>query len=582
MREQECEEAERYGALAPIDPDCAAGGSSSDGERSEADSEEDSEEEEDVVLRIDTASMVDLKRYYDQDGDVQTCRERQQEAARARASVGWWYEYGPCAFELRRLRPAQEEVWMAAVLDVLWRAQDCLNLFHFVGFYYERDIVGWLMRGAAGGDAPLLPFGLLPLQEGGEGEAEIEGEFVRIRRAGAFEWELFFECPSRSRRERYDFYIYSKNATFSPLVLSEEEERAREERLRAGRGVCRRRRRRGRRGAGRAEEGPADLSVNSPFIDLYRKSWGCEEAQLFAFHANFLATHPEPFLQCKEVPPDPLEDAPDEVRFTLDNVDKVRRENSERRMLAQSTAAKHYIANNLNGGGGAKGKGKRPYASQDMTAQWKKFRDGDSEASESEEETPVERWQREFDRPTLKQSLKPLPASMQISRGPPPTILLRPEELRRDKEDAVCNLMNFPHLFFKPHTSIGRGGQAGALGAKSSLSPADLEFSQRQLRRANALRERTFALLFGELYARTLGRLDRLFFAHLGAEAEFLTDHLVPRLSFEPSEEEEEEEEEKEKKKNKKRDAAGNEKKEGVGGGDAAVQGGAGMRLEIT
>jgi hypothetical protein len=510
------EEARRYGAIERYEP-------SSCSEYEECSTEEEEDDDEEVVQWIDNDSWFATKQFYEKDGDVMTCRRRQKEEMDSYdCSVAWWYEAPDTRpFPLHNLVGFNEPNYMRAILDLLWRAQDYLNHSRLVVFYYERDMGAWMKRTRQADAA--LPFGVIVPGEREDDDADKPvGQLSRVKAAGSFNWQLQFRCHSEKKRRRYAFFVFDRDATFQDVVEPDAHERVRRER------ECEKT---------RNLEKP-QLWLNSPFIDLYFKDWEWKETNLYAGDANKLATHPESFLQTKQLPLDPLEDLPEEVTYTLDSlaVTKAREQAPANREKRQTVAAQRWIAQQKCGNGKGKRKG---FASQDISEQWVWFRDGgNDDDSDCDNETLYESREREFNRTSMKKELKPLPASMQIVRGPPPQILIKPEEKKREYEDAVCHLMNFPFLFFKPHTNLS--------GNRAALSPSEIDFSQSQLNKSIALQQKTFQLMFDELYGRTFALLDATYFGTLGEGAERFTRHIKTRLTFSPPGEREKELQQKE------------------------------------
>jgi hypothetical protein len=442
-----------------------------------------SEDEAVEVDPLDTPTMLDQKRFYDRDRDIQTCRNRKMaETSRNECSIGWWYKE---EFELGRPARLNSPQYMKELNRMLWEGQDLLNLFKFVCFYYERDMDVWLRE-----SSDELPFGLVSL---GVKVGDLPGEFVLEKRASSFKSQLRFNCTNERMSERYDFYIYEEGCTFAPLVEKVE--------------GCDRR---------------STIAPVSPFLSLYADKKDVVEAKVCMMDANFQATHPEPFLFSKVLPDAGLEEIPTEVSYALDDVDPARQSGNLRRMNVATVAAENYITR-MNRKRRRYVDGHSGGASDRAMEEWEAFRDREEE--EDEKATLFEERLEVFGRISIKQTLKPLPSSMQISRGPPPTILVRPDELQRPYEDTVCNLMNFPHLFFKPHTSMGGLG-------KVSLTPSELTFSQRQLEDSISQQQTRFQTIFGELYGRTFGVLDSRLMEEMTPETERIRREITVKMKF--------------------------------------------------
>jgi hypothetical protein len=136
----------------------------------------------------------------------------------------------------------------------------------------------------------------------------------------------------------------------------------------------------------------------------------------------------------------------------------------------------------------------------------------------------------DFERPTLKESLEPLPSSLEVSRGPPPNVFIKPEELKRAYEDKVCNLLGFPHLFFKANTGNVQGSSSSQSQNKSGH--VQLDFSQRQLEDVIIRQQTLFQHIYQEIYLRSFMYLDIPIFSQLPSEALPLLEHIRVRMNY--------------------------------------------------
>lgn len=446
-----------------------------DDSQEEGEESEDSDESEDECYRVDGALMTEVKRFYDKDKDVQICRARKRDelAFTATAHIAWW-----AADQALRLVPhLNTPTYLARLEAMLWKAQDYLSLFHFCCFYYERDMDAWYR---AVYDCPEeeetpLPFGLLEL---GLARGDLAGHFVLRRRANSPDKRLDYVCYRRRFAARYAFYVCDDGAVLEQLSRD-----------------------------ARGYEKGAQLVAVSPFTSLYTDKRYVGEAKVCQMDANLWATHPEPFLFSKLLPDPELDQQPEETRFADDDLAQELRQLANARRINVATQAGEREIARLNSRAQKKRTGGGSSAAC-LTSEWEAFRDGDSDDDEGD--SLFQERLEEFGRPSLKSMLRPLPASMQISRGPPPAVLVRPEELQRAYEDDVCNLMNFPHLFFKPHTSPN---------SRAGLTESELRHAELQLRKTLAQQRRTFELLFHQLYGRTYGLLDACLFDALAVRA---------------------------------------------------------------
>lgn len=461
-----------------VRPDCQGSN------RAEEEEGEESEEaDQDVVYIIDSATMREMKQFYERDSDIDICRRRLHESFNHRCTIAWWYKN---AVELKRGHHRfNTPSYMTKLHAMFWKAMDYLTLFRFVGFFFVRDIHQWFKEHGQSDDDCELPFELIEL---GLSQQEQHGCFIQRRRAYTQRRELLFRCRKRWVVERYDVYIHDQGPVFRPLCNTTEE-----------------------------TDAGANVSPVSPFFPLYGERKRIIEAKLFEGDANNFATHPEPFLQNKLLPDADIEDVPERLRFDSDNLADLLRSETTHRVNVGARNTERYISTTLNK------KGRRAQEAEDEAkSAFQEFMDEDEETAG---DTPYARRLETFDRPSLKSMLKPLPANTSLVRGPPPHVLIKPSELQHEYEDRVCNLMGVPHLYYNPYTHTSN---------KSSLTPSHLRFSGDRMADSVARVEKIFEDLFYELYKRTLGRLDYELFCSKDAEGVAIAKDIEARMKFEP------------------------------------------------
>ena len=467
----------------------------------------------DIVIStytIDPEVMLNLKQEYDSDVEIQTCRERKKiETFRHKCTIAWWYMQD--AVQLQTLPYFDQDTYMRKLQDMLAIAQDYLNLFRFVAFYYVKDMVGWVLR-----DDGTLPFGVVEL---GINKTDIPGAFSSVRRDGHFEREVVYECTDETIAERYDFYVFEQGPVF--------------------------------RTSDRTYGGTTTNVVPvSAFNELFDDKRDIVEARVCLGDANFMASHPEGFIYSKPLPDTNIENIPEETRYIENDLAAASQATSLHRANLTSALAGQYV-NRFRQTSAAltTSRGFGSSISQDKLMMQQMFyqhggcgsvggmgsRDGRDMVS-----TLYHERQAEFMRPTVKESLEELPSYMEVSRGPAPAILMQPGDLQRRFDDKVCQLMNFPHLFFKPHGSGPGGGRSGgaqqsgsgSAGTSNNTNAGNLLFAQRQLDDAVVQQQSVFQQIFSELYKRTFGLMDQLLFERLPPEWGPITANISARMLF--------------------------------------------------
>lgn len=414
----------------------------------------------DQHIRIDSAYMIRLKQFYDKDTDIQICREKKKtETNRHDYSIGWWYDE---MIELMRLPYHNESTYKKALDDMFWEAQDYITLFKFVGFYILRDMNAWVEEG---GIKP--PFGVIEINTD---QRQRKGDFVIIRMEGSFEKEIFYQCNDEKLLERYNFYVFDDGATFEPLMIMD------------------------------TYPDPDTVVPLSAFTKLMDDEYEITEAKICQADANFQATHPEGFLFSTPLAETQIENVSEEMRYTMDDLESAKQMTSMDRMKDAVTLAEGYcekIRYNVNK--------KLPRIYKEIYG------------------TVYQQRRDDFMRPTLKESLEPLPSSLQVSRGPPPTVLIKPEDLISRYETRICNLMGFPQQLFKSHVPIRKTG---------STNDISYNLAQRQLEDVIVRQQGAFQRIYHELYRRSFMHLDIPIFNRLPTEAMPILEHLRVRIVY--------------------------------------------------
>lgn len=464
--------------------------------------EEDSEfDEDDLVQCVDRATLLGLKQYYDKDPDIQICKRRKiHETFRADWSVGLWDEQQER--EVKRLVHMDNARYKKLLRDFLTRAHDYLVLFQFVGYYCVKDMTAWYERMRLREartrlvetgqleetsseveeeeDEP-LPFGVIDL---GLNLSDGYGTFKLVQRAGSVQRRLHFTCNDEALAERYNFYVFDDGATFETLMEPR-----------------------------RLNDRDADLAVLTPFMDLYNKRLEIEEARICLFDANFQSTHPESFVVAKPLPEQRVDQMPEPVRWGKDTMTQAALENSMRRVELTTALAQDQL---------------NALQQQRRTGPRTASLEGTGIDTMGADSLYSARRSR-FQRPDLKESLKVLPESMDLARGPAPTPLVVLGELQQRYELEICSAMGFPHSFLRVGAGDGGGGGGQQKGAQeSNKNEARLVFAQKEMEEQTEKQQEVFQALFAELYRRTFGRLARGIRQETGGAKQRGT----PRLNF--------------------------------------------------
>jgi len=406
---------------------------------------------------VDNATLIDLKKYYDKENDIQACRKRKlHETFRPEWTVGLWYE---TQHEVRRLTMLNREPWRSLLRQFLSEAHDYLTLFQFCGYYCVRDMARWveeLDTAAREGRQPRdpLPFGVVAL---GMNRLDTYGTYVSVRAEDETRRHLVFECDNEALHRRYDFYVFDMGAVFEPLL----EKRA-------------------------YNDPDADIQVVSPFEELYRQRTLINEARTCLFDANFEATHPLSFIVAKPLPDSKLETVPEEIRFSMDSLALATSVHGLERINMSTTLAQ-ATKDRMNRTRHDENWGRAQHRRVDL-----------------EQATLYNERRLMFVRPDPRESLEVLPESMEVARGPVAVSLVNLEELQRRYEGDVCAQMEFPHFFMKPQA----GDKSGGMASQGKASEDQLVFAQAQLEEAVVKLQTVFQCLFTEAYARTFGVLD--------------------------------------------------------------------------
>jgi hypothetical protein len=431
----------------------------------DSDDDSDSDNQPEIIssYQIDNGMMQQLKEFYDDDEIIQTCRERKkEETLRHPCTIAWWFDEKVMIKEVPILN---DKLYMKALHDMMWVAQDYLTLFHYVALYYVKDMAAWLARRDGS-----LPFGVVQL---GINRNDNLGKFFLQRREGRAEKELVFVCSDEALAKRCDFYVFNEGANFKSFIT--------------------------RNVFSTYGDEVGEVVPLSAFTSLRDDNGDIYESKVCLFDANFSATHPEAYIVSKPPPDTQIENVSDDIRFALDDIGHGRSYQSYDKAQMSSNVANRYRKKFIQSHG-ARGTNGYPNLSRGI-------------GEDEEEYTLYHERQAAFPHPSSRDTMVEMPNYMEIVRGPAPVSLIKPEDLTLRYEHKVCNLMNFPYTFFKASSN----GFTGSGGSKSSLSGGGagnggLLFAQHQLEGSICKQQAVFSQIFSILYGKTFARLDEQLF----------------------------------------------------------------------
>jgi len=436
-----------------------------------------------TLRRIPTAYLIRINTFYQTDGDIHLCKsKRDTETFRYEWFAGWFKE----EVELLRLPALNAPRVKEALRKFLLEAEDMLQCFQFLGYYFVRDMDGWLAavtgedeEGESQTDEQLheniannLPFGLIPL---GNCESESYGTYYLAENRLTMSRAILYECNDNALAARYAFQVLDMGARFVPISSPN-----------AARWAARFLR--------QAPSGAAtDVLAVSPFMDLLEQRDLLDEAEVAQMDANSMRTYPEPYMVANPLPDARIEDVAEDTLYAVDSLLGARQVEGLQRQelsmnIAQCQLQRIQMRDSMY----------RPERQTSVTAQRKLF----------------------YNRPYLRDTMQYVPKSVTMPNIPQPAPLVNVEHMRSRYENDICAVMALPYSFFKPYgTSHGSGSgsgngasQAAAVGTTRQQSPAQLEHAQRlmddEVKRKHTLYDR----LFKEIYRYTFRELDQRLF----------------------------------------------------------------------
>ena len=409
-----------------------------------------------VENMIDQSFMWELKQFYNQDDCIQKCRKRKQdELIQHKSQISWWFREEE---ELAPIPIMNEERYQRALHEVLWCANDYLALFGFVGFFIRKDLGQWVKEKEKNGG--ILPFGVI---EFGERKDQIPGYFVkRAKKSTIFGSELVFCCTDESKKSKYSFFVFSRNATFRvPPVTKKNEFYPLE------------------------DTNTSNLLPNSSFEALWDRWRRITELTITLDDANSQSCRPESFLLTKPLPETDITQVSEADRYLSDFLDEGGREVT----MDQLQTGYEYVSHH---------KERIQCRTAYTQMQSQRYRSGKYVSL-------TEQRRMTFPRPVLTENLEVLPPLVTLDRGPAPKSLIDVDHLEETYEAQVCSIMCYPYLLFKAHshTHSQTNKTSGGIGNVSQLETAKLD-----LDKTIQGQEELFQEIFTELYMRSYAFLD--------------------------------------------------------------------------
>jgi hypothetical protein len=375
---------------------------------------------------------------------------------------------------------------------------DALTRFRFCGFYYRKNAEAWYgnqkrrRRRGKGKDEEEeeeeveenvedLPFGVIPL---GFDVAQAYGRYVLCDDRRNMRRFITFECYDPALVAKYNFLVIDGGVQFVSTRYA-----LLPELLCQLTGLC---------------GGPMDVVPTTPFGDLYRQYSLLCEAEEALFDANAMRAYPQGF-----VVPRPLPDARlDTLQLEGGSLFKVHKGDViEGQQLAQHSAQKEL---------------QRIRVEQSFQ----------TDMSCINGPTLMDLRRLKHPRPTFAQNMRVMQTGVDIVNNESPEAIVSFSERQQRFENDVCNAMNFPFFFFKPHSAaqpepFNDGGGAAASSSRAGAPRIDVSLSQRLLEDELIKVQGQFSSIFTQMYGLTYGQIDLAVF---GTQMTNITE---PRLHFE-------------------------------------------------
>lgn len=443
---------------------------------------------------IDNSTMWELIQFYYMEDAIDKCRESKIiEFERHCPSIGYWWGDD---LQLSVAPRLSSTAYQSALHNVLWIAQDYLNLFGFVGFYMEKDMGKWNEN--KNGKSPLLPFGVIEYEENKE---LFPGHYSLVRKSTKFGGELEFVCTDESKKRNYNFFVFSRRPKFK---LTRRQSDNSQQPFTVGFS---------------STVDTIGLIPISRFTTLHEQWKRVIEARISVDDAQAMSCRPESFIVAKPLEKVGIDELSERAMYGdgggdygMDDIDSGKQE-----------MALNRIQTGLN-----MVSGQRDRLRNNATAGYGRGRE--------REMTVYQQRSLLFGRPTMCESLEYLPSSVEINRGPAPRSLIDPEHLEQLYHENVCNVMCYPYIFFKAHSSTVHTSDASSSSGGSKgggmNNTTQLQNAQKTLDSAVLNQEKIFQEIYRELYMRTYAYLDVAALQNSPPEVQPLLEGLCVKLEY--------------------------------------------------
>lgn len=471
------------------------------------------------IRRVNSEYLLELNRFCDTDKDITNCRKKlHQEVFRH----DWFVALFQAEVPFLALPLFNKPFFKEALRQFYIKAHDAITRFGFFGYYYLRDIDAWVediskprvFNTRVEGDVvddygdeeeeeeeevmedlemmlrenvlENFPFGVIPV---GNESSYNYGQYVVVEDRATMRRTVAFICnddEERSLSERYYFNVMDRGAQFVPMAYTDMN----------GIGILATR---------------EDIVPVSPFADLYRQKQLIREGETTLFDANSLNVYPESLI-IDNTPKDAvLDDVADEHLYSIDNLLCVKQTDNQHREAMGMENTRYQ----------------RDRLAMKRTVAATRGRCGSQLASKAS--TVI--WDHKLDnnRPSAFEAMKAIPRSVTVVGGKIGQPVVNVDKRIQKYEEDVCNVMNVPLTFFKPHSALQDVGGPGSNKSNRTTSVGKTSHNdvfqkalEKEVREQHAL----FDELFREMYSLTFSKLDARIFSP------YVFRGLVPGIRF--------------------------------------------------
>lgn len=452
-----------------------------------------------AVRRINTEYLRLINRFCKEDNDIATCRKKLvHEVFRHEWFIALFTEEEGHFF--LNLPLFNKPFFKEALRQFYVEAHDSLSRFGFFGYYYVKDIEQWIEEISTPPSLhcdeeddddydedyePVItdtesmlrdnitanfPFGIIPV---GSESVYTHGQYVVIEGRYTMTRNVVFQCEEEELCARFHFNVIDRGASFVPMSYTESH---------------------GMYILGMRD----DLVPVSPFADLYRQKQLIRESETTLFDANSLNVYPESLIIDNPHKDAVLDDVADDTLYSIDNllcakqVDNIQREAmgmQNTRYQRDRLAMKRTVdfSRGRCGGGG----GNQQLSSKASSVIWDHKLDNN--------------------RPSAFEAMRAIPRSVTVVGGKIGQPVVNVEKRIQKYEEDVCNVMNIPFVFFRPHSAMmiqDKQSRTASLGGKTSHNDAFQKELEKEVHEQHLL----FDELFREMYAVTFANLDSQIF----------------------------------------------------------------------